>query len=971
MNQSEWIKEVIKHRPEGFDPYVEKHFHTDEGLNYGSWDKFQGQKNIDERSVFPNEVVIDIDAEETETARQENKKVLTYLDNQGFDYLVGDTGGTGFHIHLFFEYEAIETDEYRPYRLALYNYIKEECKEKVDANTELWDEQPVRFDVSDSKGHLVRAFGGRKKNTKNRKSQVLPASLKKKEITDEEEVEYPSRVPWMIRISKTGTDKSDLSINKINDKVEEAKQEEQELHDKEVDNDFDTAIKGLDDVRNIPASKALDLIDEDYKKGANFECPFHEDSDPSANLHTKDEVERLYCFSNSCATDSRVKVWNAVDILTEAGYTFKESLEKLSEEFGVDVQIGYNPHDYFGENVKENYVVQPQKLSDEIMDEYKFKNVIGLGFYVWKDDYWQEINEDNDIIGTEVDKRLKNETASRHRNNVREIIKNRETVKVSEDEFETPEGLIPFSNGVYDLEKDELVESKPEYNFDFKYNAEYRPDLENNDVQRFIETLMPDSETKQKKLREVAALSLAPWKINQEVPILYGQGSNGKNQFVKILWKILGKDSYHKTNASDLQQDNFEMASVVDKQMAFFDEFEDVSRPGKLKTLVGDEQQKVREMRKESYTAKTSVYPIFAANELPNPNDESDGFYRRWEIIDFQQQFTADESDGNPTKIPKNKLEEKYMNKEALDSFATSLVKDLKRLTSQNHLTDQQSIDEVRSLWKKKGNALYAFIDKYLAPGDLPDEDDVGTDDWIVKDELLQIVNNYMEVNNNSKVKKHRLTKALDSHPDFRIWKTYRPSTDDGSRPRAYAGLKFDENHVPDVQRFLSFNAYASAPVARVNELGKWVDIVDNPTVGKVLIYLTKNDDHELPLFELVREVGLSHSDVPDLNSCDFIELGSENVDGSSYPTYEIDYQAIDESDEMIDLDQGRIVRPFDYVKQQVESWSSETNKDVNDVIENLSSDRFDEGAVEQAIDKLQENGVLYEPSPGEVSLID
>jgi len=69
LNQSEWIKEVIKHRPEAFDPYVEKHFHTDEGLNYGSWDKYQGQKNIDERSVFPNEVVIDIDAEETETAR--------------------------------------------------------------------------------------------------------------------------------------------------------------------------------------------------------------------------------------------------------------------------------------------------------------------------------------------------------------------------------------------------------------------------------------------------------------------------------------------------------------------------------------------------------------------------------------------------------------------------------------------------------------------------------------------------------------------------------------------------------------------------------------------------------------------------------------------------------------------------------------------------------------------------------------
>lgn len=970
MNQSEWIKKIMKHRPDGFDPYVEKHFHTDEGLQYGSWNKYQGQKIIDERSVFPNEIVIDIDTENTEKAREENKKVLTYLDNNGYDYILADTGGTGFHIHLFFKYEGIDLEQYRDYRIALYKYLKEECSEKVNAETELWDEQPVRFDTTNSKGHLVRAVGGRKKDTGHRKTEVFTSSLKKQEIEDDDQVEYPERIPWMIEISKTGTSKADLSIQQIQDKVDEAKQQEKEMHDKKVKKDFETRIKGLDDVRDIPASEVLDLIDKDYKENTNFECPFHADSNPSANLHTKNDVERLYCFSNSCAENGRVKVWNAVDILVEEGYTFKEALQKLSDRFGVDVQIGYNPHDYFGENVKDNYVVQPQRLADEIMGEYQFKNVIGKAFYVWKDGYWQQIDEDNDIIGTEVDKRLQNESAARHRNNVREMIKNKETVKVDKEDFETPEGLIPFNNGVYSLEKRELVEHKSEYNFDYQYEAEYRPELENNDIQRFIETLMPDSETKRKKLREVAALSLAPWKVNQKVPIFYGQGSNGKNQFVKIIWKMLGQENYHKTNAADLQHDNFEMASIVDKQMAFFDEFEDVSRPGQLKTLVGDEQQKVREMRKESYTTKTSVYPIFAANELPNPQDESDGFYRRWEIIDFQQQFTPDENDGNPTLIPTKKLEEKYMSQEAINAFATSLVNDLERLIEQNQLTGQQSIEETRRMWKKKGNALYAFIDKYLTPGNLPDDDGGGTDDWIVKDELLEIVNNYMEVNNNSKVKKHRLTKALDSHPDFRIWKTYRPSTEDGSRPRAYAGIKFNEDNVPDVQRFLSFNAYTSAPIGRVNELGTWLDIVDNATIGKVLIYLSNNDDHEVPLFELVREVALSHDDVPELNSCKFIEMDSEAVDGSSYPTYKLDYQAIEEADEMIDLQNKEIVRPRDYVKDQVENWSRSTQKQKQDLIDKLSGNQFDEDVIEDVVEQLKSDGILYEPEPGKVSKI-
>lgn len=970
MDQSEWIRTVMKHRPDGFDPYVEKHFHTDNGLQYGNWNKFQGQKTIDERSVFPNEIVIDIDTETTEKARKENRKVLTFLDNHGYDYVVADTGGTGFHIHLFFKYEGIDLEQYREYRIALYEYLKAKCSEEVDAETELWDEQPVRFDVSNSKGHLVRSIGGRKASSKNRKTTVLASSLKKEEISDQENVEYPARLPWMLEISKTGTDKADLSIQQIKDKVEEVKKEEKEFHDKEVETEYDTKISGIDDVRNLPASKVLDLIDKDYNKGTNFECPFHSDSNPSANLYEKDGVERLYCFSNSCAENGRAKVWNAVDILVEEGYTFKESLEKLSEKFDIDVQIGYNPNDYFGNNVKGNYVLQPENLADEIIEDNLFKNVRDGGFYVWRDDYWQEVTSSNDIIGGEVDKRLKNETAARHRNNVRDIIKNRESLKIDKEDFEVPEKKIPFKNGVYDLEEDELVDHKPEYNFDFKYEAEYRPEIENNDVERFINTLMPDSEKKQQKLREIAALSLAPWKINQKVPIFYGQGSNGKNQFVKIIWKMLGKESYHKTSARKLQNDNFEMASVVDKQMAFFDEFEDVSKPGELKSLIGDEQQNVREMRKESYTAKTSVFPVFAANELPNPRENSDGFYRRWEIIDFNQQFTSDPDDGNPNKVPVNKLEEEYMHKDAIDAFATSVIKDLHRLIESNELTDEQSTDEVRRVWKRKGNAVYAFIDKYLKQGELPDEDGVSTDDWIKKDELLSLVNSYMETHNNSKVKKHRLTKALDNHPDFRIWKNYRPEAKDGSRPTAYAGLNVDEKYVQDVKLFFNFNAYVSPPLTNINEIGSWFDIVDSDVAAKVLVYLTKKDKEEVTLFELVRKLELRQDDMADVNNCTFIKSGLDTFDGSGYPTYEIDEEAVKAADEKIDISTGEIQRPQSFVEKQIEGWSDNTQKEIEELLEKAAEVGFSKDRIKETIDGMKSEGILYEPEPGKVGKI-
>ena len=968
MNQQQWIKKILKKKPDGYDPYVEQHFETDQGLQYGSWNKYQGQKRIDERSILPNEIVIDIDAETTQKAIQENKKVITYLETNGYDNIIAHTGGTGFHIHLFFQYEGIDWDEYREYRIALYEYLKTKCREEVNAETELWDDHPVRFDVTNSKGHLVRAIGGRKTTTANRKTAVTPSNPEKTEVKKPGEVEYPANIPWSLKISKTGTDKADLSIKEINEKGEQVKQEEKKRHQKNVDtSNIDTRIKGIEDVRDIPASKVLDLLDIEYDKSKAFKCPFHDDNSPSANLHTQSSVERLYCFSGCVREDESIRVRNAIDIMEAAGYEFMDAIKKLSQEFDFNIQIGFNPRDYFDTNVKDNYVLQPQRLADEITKEYRFKNVIGEGFYVWKDDKWTELSDDNDIVGTEVDKRLQNETSAKHRNNVRDIIKNRPSVKYEKEEFQEPEGLIPFKNGVYDIEKDELVEHKPEYNFDYVYEAEYRPGLENDDVERFIHTIMPESEDDRRKLKEIAALCMAPWKINQKVPIFYGQGSNGKNQFVKIVWKILGDASYHKTSAAKLQNDKFEMASVIDKQMAFFDEFEDVTKPGQLKTFVGDEQQNVREMRKESYTAKTSVYPIFAANKLPNANDESDGFYRRWEIIDFKQKFTPEEGDGNPTKIPAKKLEEEYMNKDAIDSFATELVDIIKELNEDNTLTGQSTTEETRKKWKKKGNALYAFIDKYLKPGDLPDKDDGRTDDWIVKDELLQIVNNYMEVHNNSDIKKHQLTRALDSHPDFRIWKTYRPTTKDGDRPRAYAGIKFHENSSPDVQRFLQFIAYSSPPITKCNEHSKWVDMVDDPKVAEVLIYLTSNNGDEVSLFDLVKQVDLKHEHIADVKACEFIEIGEDSVNDEYYPTFCLDLDAVNEADIDIDLAAGKISRQESLVKSIVEvDFEEQDSIEIQELIDRVVEEKeISEDDVQDVVDKWLNSGEWYEPSPG------
>lgn len=630
----------------------------------------------------------------------------------------------------------------------------------------------------------------------------------------------------------------------------------------------------------------------------------------------------------------------------------------------------FHPRDYFDENIHGNFTFQPRDMAKEILEKYKFKNVIGGGFYVWKDNHWKLINEDNNFIGTQVDLRLQNETSSRRRNNVKEIIANKEQIKIEKEDFKTPEGLIPFQNGVYDVYEGKLKQHKPEYNFDYLYNVEYRPELENKDVEKFIQSIMPNSQANQEKLKDDAAFSIATWKMVQKVPIYYGQGANGKTQWVKIKRKIVGEDAYHKSSARKLQQDRFEMASIVDKQLAYFDEFEDVTNPGELKTLVGDDYQNVREMRKESYTTETTVYPVFAANELPNPKEESDGFYRRWEIIDFKQKFTEKQDDGNPDRMKKKQLEEKFMSQQALDSFATTIAHRLEDLVDNPSFTEEQSSNETRRVWKKKGDAVFQFIDKYLTQGDLPDDDTESTDDWIQKDELLNLVNEYMKDNNNSKIKKHQLTKALDSHPDFRLWTNYRPRLKDGSRPTAYAGIKFDEQMVQGVKKFFTFNAYVTPHLTMLSEIDDWFDQVSTEVEAKALVYLIRSNDDSAPLFELVRELDLSHGDVDDLQASRFLKVGSEQDNGVNYPVFSIDRDEVQSVGGKVDFETGEIHKPGDWLDSEIDSWSKSTQKMIDDLLDKAEENGFSRERIEKEIDDLKSDGELMEPKPGKVEKI-
>lgn len=345
MNQNQ-IRKILQFKPSGFDPYVEQHREDGDSLEYTSWDKFQQQEHVDSRSVLPNEVVIDIDEGDTEERRDKTRQVCTLL--QGLPYFVADTGGTGFHIHLFFQVPSNidEAHDLRSYRMALFDWIRDKIDDEAAFSSDALDVAPVDFDTATSKGHLIRAVGGRHPETGHRKTKVTPSSLDKPEVEDADEVDYPvlDRSTDFIRMSKVDSKNADLSWSEVQNAAAEYQEKTEERREKQLETDYEAADDGLNAVRDLPADEVLKLLGRDVPRGRKIKCPCHDDNNPSARITDGTEAESiepglLFCWSGCVEDDeSEPHKNNAIDILTENGYSFQEAVQELADEFEIDIE---------------------------------------------------------------------------------------------------------------------------------------------------------------------------------------------------------------------------------------------------------------------------------------------------------------------------------------------------------------------------------------------------------------------------------------------------------------------------------------------------------------------------------------------------------------------------------------------------------------------------------------------------------
>ena len=121
---------------------------------------------------------------------------------------------------------------------------------------------------------------------------------------------------------------------------------------------------------------------------------------------------------------------------------------------------------------------------------------------------------------------------------------------------------------------------------------------------------------------------------------MIGEGSNGKSLFTDILVALIGTQNVCASDWADYGSNQFATADLFDKALAMDTDIQNKKpiQAAVKKAITGD-WMSGQFKYKDAFNFLPVATWIGAANQLPQSNDQTFGFFRRWIPIEFPNQF--------------------------------------------------------------------------------------------------------------------------------------------------------------------------------------------------------------------------------------------------------------------------------------------------------------------------------------------
>lgn len=364
--------------------------------------------------------------------------------------------------------------------------------------------------------------------------------------------------------------------------------------------------------------------------------------------------------------------------------------------------------------------------------------------------------------------------------------------------FQTKQERLVVGNGILDVTTGELDPYDPQEPHLTRIDVNYPDNPDEAGCEKydeFLHSLVDDSNVQ--TLYRLIAHTLYKGYPSSRAAMLAGDGKNGKSTFLATVRKFLHpgenidvmEESHRNVSAESLQDiasptNRWSEASLhgslanIDPDMGS----QDIKQAQTFKKATGGKDALTAEHKFEpTFEFVNHATMMFAVNEVPAAEEDSDAYWRRWIFINFPYVFK--EGDGN--YVNEDDLIAEVASEEQLQGLLVKCVEEIKRWRqTDTWYPNIPSSDEVRKEMKKASDSVYAFATDCVFAVDDPDDTD-----YIVKDDLRDLYRDYCNAEGIPHVTESTFDQRILNIKDIRI-ETGRTSREDGpGRTPVYKGI--------------------------------------------------------------------------------------------------------------------------------------------------------------------------------------
>ena len=286
---------------------------------------------------------------------------------------------------------------------------------------------------------------------------------------------------------------------------------------------------------------------------------------------------------------------------------------------------------------------------------------------------------------------------------VNEIInKIRRRTYVNRTEFDKDSNLLNLKNGLFNIVTEQLSPHTPDYLSLLQLPINYDPNTNCPNILKFFgQVLRPKDVFTVLQLFGYCLYRTAKY---EKAVICCGPGDNGKGTLLRLLQRFLGDQNVSHASIQELNNDRFAIADLHGKLANVCADLkaEKLTNTGNFKMLVSGDTIRAQKKHGQPFNFRNIAKLIFSSNEIPESDDQTYAYFKRWIILLFDQVFRGKEKDTH--------LIEKLTTEEELSGLLNLALIALKQLIKDNGFRHAEDIETTIKKYNKIASSVEAFL---------------------------------------------------------------------------------------------------------------------------------------------------------------------------------------------------------------------------------------------------------------------